>query len=131
MVVLNRKLYVLFLIVLFTLSCKENLTIPDPEVLGKWTDDNVRFNFNRNMSYGMKFLRIGSQKDTVTTDSAFGEYTVNKTTKTLSLAQTGYKKKNGEIILKKTSASTWNYSVNKDTLIYFSSTTNGKLNRVP
>jgi len=125
-----RRYWILsgFFILLF--SCeKTNTTQTDPKLIGRWTDRNVRYYFNTNRTYGQKYLRKGGGADTVTTDSAYGNYTLDASNNTISFIITGMKLKTGTVVGANLNGGVWNYSITDTVLTYTTLTSNGRLVR--
>lgn len=125
------KKIILFLVISFSLlACKKDESL-DPKLVGSWTDYNVTFTFTSDFRYNIKYLRAGAGVDTVTVDSVFGEYALEKTKKKdkIIFNQKGYREKFTQVVVSKEEyATTWNYSfVNDSTLNYSSHTTLGTL----
>ncbi|MBY0427119.1 MAG: hypothetical protein K2Q22_15900 [Cytophagales bacterium] len=139
MAVLKNTLVWLSLVTAIALiGCEKSVTTQiDPKLIGNWTDKNVRYYFNSNLNYGLKYLRKGSGVDTVVTDSAFGNYTLDVSNNTISFVITGYKLKTGTTVGANINAGVWNYSISgydpvkrKDTVLtYTTLTSNGRLVR--
>lgn len=123
---LNRFI---LLAVIFS-GCSANQDYIDTKLLGKWTDYNNRYQFNPDHTYSINYLRSGLGADTVLIDSVFGTYQLNKKRSNLTFFQEGYRNRNsaGTITYQKTNATTWNYTIENDTVVkYTSNTTLGRL----
>lgn len=114
-------------IVLFivTYSCTKKCDGEDPKIVGRWSDSNVRYYFFENKTYGLKYLRINSPTDTITTtDSAFGNYIIDKCRSNITFTQLGSKPRNANTIIFKTiNAGTWEYSFPGDSVLAYKSLT--------
>lgn len=127
---MNRVFYIFIFVFLF-LSCKQDLSGPDEELIGVWSDTNTQYKFNDNMTYELKYLRAGVQPNSVFNDSVFGDYVIDHKRKNLTFNLKGYVKKDGTVIDTSLNSTTWNYKfINDSTLEYESNTTLGRMKRV-
>lgn len=125
---LKQVKYIIILLVITLASCKNDTS--DPKLVGSWSDTNLKYVFNSDNTYGIKYLRSGTPFDTITADTTWGEYIVDSKRSNISFEIKGLKTRKGEILEKPLLNSTWNYKIESDTvLIYKSATTLGELKK--
>ena len=118
----------LFIPFAFIISCKKK-SEPEPDLVGKWTDDAVIYYFNADKTYGQKYLLNGAGKDTILIDSTFGNYMTNPDKKLISFNQKGYYDKSKKLVPEAKNGTTWHYELTGNTLKYTSNTVIGQLTR--
>ncbi len=120
------KKALLFLVIFSSLlACKKDESL-DPKLVGSWSDFNVTYTFSSDFRYNIKYLRTGKGPDTVTVDSVYGEYSLERSKKKNKVIfnQKGYREKfTGVIVSKEEYATTWNYSFPNDTALTYTSHT--------
>lgn len=126
---MSQKAILLYILAaLAIVSCKNDNS--DPKLVGTWTDTNLKYVFNQDLTYGVKYLRTGTPYDTVTADTTWGTYVVDSKRSNVSFEVAGVKTRKGELIEKSLLNATWNYKILGDTVLsYRSSTTLGELKK--
>jgi hypothetical protein len=118
-----KKNILLIALIICTFSCKKDNSI-DTKLIGKWSDFNSLYKFNSDFTYNINFLSNGSGKDSVTIDSAFGTYELDKKRVNVTFNQKGYRKKSTKVVLfQSTNPTTWHYSFPNDTVLNYNSNT--------
>jgi len=125
---MKKGYFVILLSLLF--SCRSQDTI-DPKLIGKWTDTNTIYEFRDDNTYSTNYLRVGVLPNSVLTDSVFGEYTIETKRSNITFDLRGYRPKNGVVIDSSLNSTTWNYSIENDTILnYESNTTLGNFKKI-
>jgi hypothetical protein len=116
-----------FILCISLAACSRDEVQPEPALVGQWTDYNVVYTFNNDLTYAMNYLRNGRGGDTITVDSVFGIYRTDSKRKSLSFEIRGYRTKEGQLINKSLSGTTWQYNIQDNKLNYQSRTIIGTL----
>lgn len=114
-------------IVFISAACSQETIQPEPALLGQWTDYNVIYTFNQDFSYSMNYLRKGRGQDTVSVDSVFGHYNIDKKRSNISFEVSGYRTKEGQLIYKPLNGTAWHYNIKDSIMTYQSRTAIGQL----
>jgi hypothetical protein len=124
----NRIAIILVLLVINLTSCKVETS--DPKLVGSWTDTNLKYTFNTDNTYGIKYLRSGTPFDTITADTTWGKYVVDSKRSNVSFEIIGLRTRKGEVLEKPLLNATWNYKIVDDTVLtYKSATTLGTMKK--
>ena len=112
-------------------SCINNEIKIDDKLVGKWTDTNTVYEFRDDFTYSTKYIRAGVLPNSVLTDSVYGEYIVESGRSNITFNLKGYRPKGGEVVEDEINSTTWNYSIENDTILrYESNTTLGTMKKV-
>lgn len=106
--------------------CKKK-SDPEPELFGKWGDQSVIYYFNKDLTFGQKFLLNGEGTQTVKVDSSFGQYEVDKNKRLITFNQRGYYNKMGQLVQEAKNGTTWKYELKGNKLAYSNNTSIGEL----
>ncbi|HXA00940.1 MAG TPA: hypothetical protein VNW99_03070 [Cytophagaceae bacterium] len=118
-----KKNILLIALIICTLSCKKDNSI-DTKLIGKWSDFNALYQFNTDFTYHINYLSVGSGKDSVKIDSAFGTYELDKKRVNVTFNQKGYRHKyTGVVLFQTVNPITWHYSIQSDTILNYNSNT--------
>ncbi len=124
-----RTVLAIVLLLLGIQACKQNEVTEDANLFGNWSDDLVRYNFDKSMDFGKKAL-VDDPFDTLNLDSSWGTYEVFNN-EILVFTFEGYLLENGTKIDTTFLGPTWNYSIEGNVMRYTSSTNVGKLTKEP
>lgn len=120
----------IILVIAFS-SCIKNEIKIDEKLVGKWTDTNTVYEFRDDFTYSTKYVRAGVLPNSVLTDSVYGDYIVESGRNNITFNLKGYRPKGGDIIETEINSTTWNYSIENDTLLrYESNTTLGTMKKI-
>ena len=118
-----KKNILLIALMICTFSCKKDTSI-DTKLIGKWSDFNSLYQFNSNFTYSINYLSIGNGKDSVTIDSAFGTYELDKKRVNVTFNQKGHRTKStGAVLFQTANPTTWHYSFPSDSVLNYNSNT--------
>lgn len=116
---------------MISFSCVKNEIKIDDKLLGKWTDTNTVYEFKDDWTYTTKYVRAGVLPNSVLTDSVWGEYIVESGRNNITFNLKGYRPKGGDIVEDDLNSTTWNYSIESDTLLHYeSNTTLGTMKKI-
>lgn len=125
------KKFLFILIGIISFSCVKNEIKIDEQLLGKWTDTNTIYDFKDDFSFSTQYVRAGVLPNSVLTDSVYGEYIVESGRSNITFNLKGYREKNGPVIEEELNSTTWNYSIENDTILHYeSNTTLGTMKKI-
>ena len=123
-----KLIYIISILAFF--SCV-NENVDDPKIVGKWTDTNTIYEFRADHTYSTNYVRAGVLPNSVLTDSVYGEYIIESNRNNITFNLKGYRPKNGTIVDTSLNSTTWNYSIENDTVLHYeSNTTLGTMKKV-
>ena len=126
---MKKVIYIFIAIISF--SCVKNEIKIDDQLLGKWTDTNTIYEFRDDFSYSTQYVRAGVLPNSVLTDSVYGEYIVESGRSNITFNVKGYRSKDGTLVEEEINSTTWNYSIENDTILHYeSNTTLGTMKKV-
>ena len=127
----NMKKIVYIALAFISFSCVKNEIKIDDQLVGKWTDTNTIYEFRDDWTYSTKYVRAGVLPNSVLTDSVWGEYIVESGRNNITFNLKGYRPKDSTLVEQELNSTTWNYSIENDTLLnYESNTTLGTMKRI-
>ena len=116
---------------MISFSCVKNEVKIDDELIGKWTDTNTIYEFKNDFTYNTQYVRAGVLPNSVLTDSVYGDYIVESGRSNITFNLKGYRPKGGAVVEEDLNSTTWNYSIENDTLLHYeSNTTLGTMKRI-
>lgn len=127
------KYFLMICTVFSVLSCSKDNSIIDPKLAGTWSDGNVNYSFANDKTFGIKYTRSGTTNNPVTTDSIWGNYTVDSRRKNIYF-EANFKtltQNMDSVIAQRINLPVWNYNFTSDTtMTYKSSSADAKLKKI-
>jgi hypothetical protein len=118
-----KKNILILALLLCIFSCKKDDSI-DTQLVGTWSDYNSSYQFNSDFTYNVLYLSMGNGGYTVTIDSSFGTYELDRKRVNVTFNQKGYRQKtNGAVLFETANPVTWHYSIQGDTALHYNSHT--------
>ncbi|HEY8402735.1 MAG TPA: hypothetical protein VIK89_15810 [Cytophagaceae bacterium] len=123
---MTKRWLIIFFVLVFS-GCKKDTSV-DPQLIGTWDDFNSIYTFRTDFTYSLEFYHNGYGPDSVKIDSVYGIYELDRKKNNLRFFQKGYREKLSGLIVPYEKNDNWNYSIENDSVLtYTSNTRAGKL----